>query len=224
MIPYYDHNGITIYNGDCRELLPELRRRHRFDLLLTDPPYGDNHDTDYSRFTGGAGVPRSRHARIEGDVEPFDPSPLLTLECQAILFGANRFSDKLPCGSWLVWDKRTSGGAKNVMSDGEAAWWSKGRGLYIYSHSWDGFNRGSERGTAYHPTQKPVALMRWCLQRANLKPGALVLDPYMGSGPIARACLELGYRYIGIELSEGYCETTVLHRLSQSVMQFEEAA
>jgi site-specific DNA-methyltransferase (adenine-specific) len=67
-------------------------------------------------------------------------------------------------------------------------------------------------------TQKPVALMRWCLLRAKLAPGALVYDPYMGSGPIAKACKELGYRYIGVELIEQYCEAAAL-RLQQEVME-----
>jgi DNA modification methylase len=104
------------------------------------------------------------------------------------------------------------------MSDAEVAWFSRGRGVYIFSHTWDGFNRASERQTAYHPSQKPVALMRWCLQRARLAPGALVFDPYMGSGPVAQACKELGFRYVGCDLVEQYCDIAA-RRLSQEVME-----
>jgi DNA modification methylase len=118
----------------------------------------------------------------------------------------------------LVWDKRPPTGAANLLSDAEIAWYSRGYGVYIFDHTWNGFNRASERQTAYHPTQKPVALMRWCLQRAKLKPNALVFDPYMGSGPIAQACKELGYRYIGCELSELYCQRAV-NRLQQEIME-----
>jgi site-specific DNA-methyltransferase (adenine-specific) len=227
MQPYYDHNGITIYHGDCREVLPRLAERPR--LVLADPPYGDDHDTDYTRFSGGrkdsqgAELERYAYQAVANDVEPFDPAPLLAIGAECILFGANRYSDRLPCGSWLIWDKRTPTGSKGVMSDAEVAWWSKGRGVYIFEHTWDGFNRASERGSRFHPTQKPVALMRWCLQRAGLKPGDLVLDPYMGSGPVARACMDLGIRYIGIELEADYCEAAA-RRLAQSVLDLSEAA
>ena len=60
--------------------------------------------------------------------------------------------------------------------------------------------------------------MRWCLRKARLEPGALVLDPYMGSGPVAQACKELGLRYIGIELVEAYAEIAA-RRLQQEVME-----
>jgi hypothetical protein len=85
---------------------------------LADPPYGDDHDTDYTRFTGGtlrrdgSEVYRYHHAAIEGDKEDFDPSHLLALKTETILWGANRYSDKLPTGSLLIWDKRTPGGSR----------------------------------------------------------------------------------------------------------------
>lgn len=218
--PYYQDDHTTIYHADCRDVLPSIGR---VDLILADPPYGDDHDTDYTRFTGGAGVPRSRHARIVGDDQAFDPGLLLGMGVETICFGANRYSDRLPCGSWLIWDKRTPGGNKNVMSDAEIAWWSRGRGVYIFQHTWDGFNRSSERGSKLHPTQKPVALMRWCIARSGIPQGATVLDPYMGSGPVLRAARDMGMRAIGIEINERYCEVAAT-RMSQGVLDFEEAA
>ena len=216
--PYYDRDGIRIFHARCEDVLPHVDPAS-VGLLLTDPPYGIDHDTDYRRFTKGA-VAGNAHQRIDSDAEPFDPAPLLRFP-RAILFGANCFSDKLPTGSWIVWDKRSPGGGKNVMSDAEVAWFSHGHGVYIHSHAWDGFNRASERGAAYHPTQKPVALMRWIIERWT-EPGDLVLDPYMGSGPIAQACYELGRRYIGCEVVEDYCATAV-KRLSQQVLPLEPA-
>lgn len=207
--PFYQSELVTIYNTDCRAILPELVKRERPRLVLADPPYGDDHDTDYTRFTGGVAAERSSHAPIEGDREPFDPKFILDTGIETMLWGANRYSDKLPTGSLLVWDKRSPGGYKNVMSDAEIAWWSHGRGVYIFGHTWDGFNRASERQTAWHPTQKPVALMMWCLQRARIQPGDLVVDPYMGCGPVALACKAMGARYIGVEIVEHYCATTV---------------
>lgn len=216
--PYYDDGSVVLYNARCEDVLPSIDPAG-VDLLLTDPPYGMAHDTDYTRFTGGV-ANNATHRAVAGDDAPFDPTRL-TLYRHAIIFGANHFSDCLPAGSWIVWDKRSPGGSKNVMSDAEVAWSSKGRGVYVFSHSWDGFNRASERGTAYHPTQKPVALMRWIVERWT-NPGDLVLDPYMGSGPIAQACHELGRRYIGIEIVEDYCAIAV-SRLSQQTLDLAGA-
>lgn len=224
MTPYYDDGQIQVWHADCRDILPTIDPA-TVALVLTDPPYGIDHgqSSGINRFTVREGLHDKRHLHvpIAGDEEPFDPAHILSLNKPTILFGANVFSDRLPCGSWIIWDKRTPNGAKNVMADGEAAWFSKGHGVYIFSHTWDGFNRASERQTRLHPTQKPVALFRWILDRWS-KPGDLILDPYMGSGPVARACLDLGRRYIGIELSEAYCEIAV-SRLSQQVLPLDVA-
>lgn len=214
MTPLYDRDGITIYNADCRDILPSVDPSS-VALLLTDPPYGIAHDTDYTRFSGGLSDVRYTYVPVANDAEPFDPTPLLAFP-RCILFGANAFSDRLPTGSWLVWDKRPPGGQKSVMSDAEVAWFSHGHGVYIHSHPWDGFNRASERGYNVHPTQKPVALMRWILERWT-KPGDLILDPYMGSGPVAAAAYQLGRRYIGIELVPEYCQAAI-NRLAQPVL------
>jgi site-specific DNA-methyltransferase (adenine-specific) len=72
-----------------------------------------------------------------------------------------------------------------------------------------------------HPTQKPVALMRWILEKYS-KPNDLILDPYVGSGPIAAACHQMGRRYIGIDIVETYCSIAV-KRLQQSVLPLEVA-
>jgi len=211
--PYFERDGIVLYHGRCEDVLPMLPR---LVTVIADPPYGIGHDTDYTRFTGGVAASFSRHAPVAGDDERFDPSWLLNLSGNVILFGANCFSDRLPLGSWLVWDKRSPGGGKNVMSDGEAAWWSRGHGLYLFAHTWDGFNRASERGTAHHPCQKPIALMRWVIGKTT-KPGDFIFDPYMGSGPIAAAAQQMGRCYIGCEVEERYVAIAA-RRLSQSVM------
>lgn len=215
---YYSDDHCVIYHGDCREIVPTLGA---FDAVITDPPYGIDHDADYTRFTKGANVARSTHERIAGDTEPFDPSWLASAAPRLVLFGANCFSDRLPVGSWLVWDKRSPGGSKNVMSDAEVAWLNHGHGVYIFEHAWDGFNRASERGTAHHPNQKPVALMRWVVGRWT-QPADRILDPYMGSGPVARACMDLRRRYVGVELNERYCEIAA-KRLAQEVLDFGAA-
>ncbi len=222
--PYYDHGGITIYHGDCREILPLLGR---FDLLLTDPPYGLSIRTDYasrgaeydrriaSRGGGGA-ARRIDHAPVAGDDEPFDPRPLLEIAAALILWGANNYACRLPDSPfWLAWDRLTDG---TTSTDVELAWvrGHRYRAVHKFVHQWCGVRRASESGTgSLHPTQKPVALMSWCL--SFFPEAKTVVDPYMGSGPVAKACKDRGLRYVGIELVEKYCEIAA-KRLAQEVL------
>lgn len=206
--PYYEQGGITIYHGDCREILPQLGP---VDLVLTDPPYGIN----YSPAGGGAGWASktfSGEHLVLGDAEPFDPTHLLGSP-RLILWGGNHFADRLPASAtWLIWYKRFPNEAPNDFADCELAWSNLGGPARVYWHEWKGAMRSSERAQHYHPTQKPVALMKWCLQQAG--DSGVVLDPYMGSGPVARAAKDLKWRYIGIEIEEKYCRIAV-ERLQQ---------
>lgn len=207
MTPYYDHGGITIYHGDCREILPGLGR---FDLLLTDPPYGIALDTE-ARWDW---LPDQ--APVANDDVPFDPAALLKLGFPTVLWGANHYSSRLPDRKgWLAWDKATRNGLDLRQAEIEFAWTSHVARPHCYRHMWSGAYRDSERGTRHHPTQKPVALMSWCL---GFFPDAkTVIDPYMGSGPVAKACKDRGLRYVGIELVEKYCEVAA-KRLAQEVL------
>jgi DNA modification methylase len=124
-----------------------------------------------------------------------------------------------------VWSKIQSqaiidGRSRMASAPVELAWSNVASNPELFNHFWAGgpLHRASERRTSLHPAQKPVALMRWIIDRWA-SPGDLVLDPYMGSGPIARACLDTGRRYIGIEIEERYCEIAV-KRLAQEVLDF----
>jgi len=229
MKPYYEHNGITIYHGDCREILPQLDL-DSVDLVLTDPPYGSGLSVDYAeRFKTKAGKwwnksdrsGQARHTPIVGDNEPFDPSSILNLGCKIVLWGGNWYASKLPdSGGWWIWDKR--GGKRDVseadwpMSEAELAWTNIGKGTRIFRHTWFGLIRDSERDNFCHPTQKPVALMSWCIVQAG-NGIDLIVDPYTGSGPVLRAAKDLRRRAIGIEIEEKYCEIAA-KRLSQEVL------
>lgn len=232
MKPYYDHAGITIYLGDCREILPQLPA---CDLLLCDSPYGSGLSVDYAeKFQPGKSQwwqnsdrhlsTRHHSKHIFGDTEPFDPSHLLKHPANVhVLWGANWYANRLPdSGGWWVWDKRN--GQRDVtesdwpMGEGELAWTDKGKGVRIFRHTWFGLIRDSERGKHLHPTQKPVALMVWCIERSGTS--GLILDPYMGSGPVLEAAKMLGRKAIGIEIEECYCEKAA-KRLSQEVMNFQ---
>ncbi len=214
-MPFYDRDGITIWCGDCLEVMPGL---DDIDSLISDVPYGIDFNTDYTRFSGGASE-QHRHRHIAGDDKAFDPLHLLKHR-RVVLFGANTFS--LPIGAYLVWDKRTPGANKNVMADAEIAWMNNGHGVYIFEHAWDGFNRASERGTNYHPAQKPVAVMQWIIQKA--KPQGLICDPYMGSGSTLVAAQREGRQAVGIELDESYCQIAVERLASPTFFSLPQQA
>jgi site-specific DNA-methyltransferase (adenine-specific) len=227
VIPYYDEGGIQIFHGDCREVLPTLRPSS-VDLVLTDPPYGISERTDRKARKRTALARCNDFPAIEGDDAPFDPSAVLRFG-RCVLFGANHFADRLPPSpSWVIWDKRAGltskrGDAFNDNGDAEMAWTNCGGPVRVISHLWMGMLKASERDDRrVHPTQKPVALMTWMIERFT-QPGDLVLDPYMGSGPVARACKNTGRRYIGIEVVEAYCRVAV-ERLQQEVLQFDEVS
>lgn len=213
MKPYYEHGGVTIYHGDCREILPVIGAP---DLLLGDPPYGVAERTD-RRSNGRSGKAQCNDfAPVHGDDEPFDPSHLIGFN-RVVLFGANYFADRLPASpTWLVWDKR-EGILENDNADCEVAWSNLGGPARIFRHAWAGMIKASEKTERrVHPTQKPVALMAWIISRWTER-GQLVVDPYMGSGPTLRAAKDLGRRAIGIEIEERYCEIAA-KRLAQEVL------
>lgn len=224
--PFYDRDGITIYNADCQDVLPHIDP-DEVDLLLTDPPYGIGYELRakvVKKGTGGS-TWRPGHPPVLGDDEPFDPTRLLQYG-RCVLFGANHYAHLLPPSpGWIAWDKTDRGrGPRDTFADVEFAWTNVSTQPTLWSHLWKGLARASEptgvRGSrTLHPTQKPVALMRWIVDRWT-EPDDFVLDPYMGSGPIAQACLDLGRRYIGVELVEDYCRVAV-DRLAQGVLPLE---
>lgn len=211
--PYYDHAGITIYHGDCREIVPTLGK---FDLLLTDPPYGIGEGdrkrvmsreklaaaTDYGDNTWD-----KKRVAIGDIIVPMNHCD------KAIVWGGNYY-ELPPCIGWLVWDK--CNGA-NDFADGEMAWNNLGSAMRIKRFMWNGMIRAGEaRGVKrVHPTQKPLELLTWCI---NLSGDVqTILDPFLGSGTTARAAKDLGRKCVGIEREEKYCEIAA-RRLSQEVL------
>ena len=210
--PYYldEKAGIAIILGDCRDILPTLGP---VDLVLTDPPYGIGHPTDYAA-RGRANLAACRdYPPVYGDDETFNPRFLLDLDIPLILWGANHYANELkPSSGWLVWDKERPDDLD--QSTCELAWTNCVKGVRRFRWLWNGCMRAS-RERLEHPTQKPEALMRWCL---SLVPDMqTILDPFMGSGTTLRAAKDLGRRAIGIEIEEKYCEIAV-KRLAQEVL------
>lgn len=207
MTPYYEHAGITIYHGDCREILPTLPK---FDLVLTDPPYGINAARDrrsqkngWNDYpAGGWDKERPSDGAIVGAVAAGEA---------CILWGGNYFTDLLPVSSkWLIWDKMQSDFS---LADAELAWTSLEGAIRRFNYS----RAAALQDGKQHATQKPTALMKWCLSFA---PDAkTVLDPFLGSGTTLVACKAMGLQATGIEVCEEYCEIAA-KRLRQEVFDF----
>ena len=192
--------------GDCRDILPTLRP---VGAVVSDPPYGINHNTDFTRFTGGNGRRGAGrvHLAIYGDNEPFDPVPWLAFP-EVILFGANHFWSRLPDGGCLVWIKRNDEALNSFLSDGEIAFIKGKGGVYAYREVIAGSKKAVEAGLdpygpSAHPTQKPIGLMRWCLGYIRSKS---ILDPFMGSGTTGVACALTDRAFVGIEREPSYFE------------------
>lgn len=218
MKPYFERDGVTIYHGDAREIVPSLA----FDgLVLTDPPYGIAHPTDYADRGRGALAPCRNYAPVHEDDQPFDPTWLLSVGSARILWGANYYAQMLPpMSGWLVWDKERPDELDQATC--ELAWSDCVRGVRRFRFLWHGMMRASKEPLV-HPTQKPEALMRWCMSLRWTREYTSILDPYMGSGTTLRAALDAGKRAVGIDVSEAYCEIAA-RRLDQMVLPLEVGA
>lgn len=210
MRPYYEQDGITIYHGDCREVLPTLAQ---VDAVVSDPPYGCNWDGISS--SGIHTYQKHWTGSIHGDDKPFDPSPFITLGVIAFT-GAQYFYDRLPPGGSLhCWNKK---GNYTPLDQGDAdmVWCSRPQASRIFDLVWRGICRHTENTERFHhPTLKPVALMRWMIALCGTP--RRILDPFCGSGTTLLAAKELGLCAIGIEIEERYCEIAA-NRLRQGVL------
>lgn len=205
---------VTLILGDCLEVLPTLAGV-RIDAIVSDPPYGMNWNTNHTRFTQGKkskGPKSTQHkSQVRNDDKPFDPSPWLCYP-KVILWGYHHFAERLPVGSVLVWLKKYDTQFATYLSDAELAWMKGGCGVYAQRDVSFAFQ------DRLHPTQKPVPLMRWCLDMAKIPVGATVLDPFMGSGTTGVACVQAGINFIGIEIDETYF-CTAQKRICEAQLQ-----
>ena len=198
-----DENPVVVVEGDCLDVLRALPDGC-VDAVVTDPPYGMDWDTDSTRFTGGKGGHNKRSTRVHGDSVPFNPSPWLHFP-RVVLWGVNHYAERLPVGTTLVWIKKPDAKFGVMLSDCELAWVKGGHGVYAHRQVWDGCAReGEENGVHHHPTQKPVRLMRWCIHKAKVPEGGIILDPFAGSGTTGVAAIAEGRRAILIEKEPDY--------------------
>jgi hypothetical protein len=174
-----------LIQGDCRECIGHVRGA--FDAILCDPPFGicitKSNRLSTSRGFGGK----------SWDAEPADMLWLPPLELPSIVWGGNYF-DLPPHRAPLVWDKNNAG---RDFADFELAWTNLDMVARRFVYRPMNMDGGKQ-----HPTQKPIALMEWCL--GFLPNAETILDPFMGSGTTLVACQRLGRQGIGIELDADY--------------------
>jgi DNA modification methylase len=211
--PYYEQDGITIYCGDCREILPKVE----FDLVVSDPPYGialSNHDTS-GKYR------RDRDWTISNDHDTEAADWVIehsrTRDVALVVFAS---PDKPYAGKWrnrLVWHKDGLG-----MGGDPKTCWRRDWELILVDGT-NQLNGGRDSAVLrytirpdqfWHPCQKPVALLEYLIGKI---PANVVCDPFMGSGTTLRAAANHGRSAIGIEIEEKYCEMAA-KRLAQGVL------
>lgn len=200
--PDYQRDGITLYCGDCLEILPEIGA---VDAVVTDPPYGlgdklgprKRSDPNHWARHFNAGAP---------EWDTLQPSPeaialVSTFANFAIIWGG-QFFGLSPARCWLAWNKIVRDWSS---SEYEIAWTNldKPNRAFDYSHG-----QLATEGKHFHPTQKPLPLMVWCISHLP-ETCKVICDPYMGSGTTGVACIRTGREFVGIERDRGYFATAV---------------
>ena len=181
-----------LYLGDCLQIIPGLGK---VDACIADPPYGIGHARNRkSQASGWVDYDCPGWDIERPKKEIFDL--IISQSSTQIIWGANYFTDFLsPSMQWLVWDK---GQRSFSLADCEFAWSSQNKASRIFNYS----RALALMDNKVHPTQKPIALMCWCL--SFIPKAETILDPYCGSGSTGCACMQLGRRFIGIEIEPKY--------------------
>jgi site-specific DNA-methyltransferase (adenine-specific) len=199
-------NGqIVLFNGDCLDVMRNLKDKE-IDLVLTDPPYGGGCDAGVGgRFekyeikatrTGGTWAnkyeSKVKHWDIAPEQEIFDE--IFRISKEQIIWGGNYFSLP-PTRCFLIWKKLTI--SENFsMAMAEYAWTSFNKNAKLFEYA-------PQDSSRFHPTQKPVALMNWCLNNYSQE-NDLIFDGFLGSGTTAISCIKTKRRLIGCELDNEY--------------------
>ena len=211
MKPYYQDEWVTIYHGDCREILPQLPK---VDLVLTDPPYGINYQADgFSKWNAKhLSAPVKSLDLVIGD----DSTPDIRWICdypQWAIWGFPYLYDKRATG-WLIWRKHGDNSPKAPMSSPvEMLMTNLWKGFKLVEAIWCGYMRDNGEYRFAHPTQKPQKVMDYLITKSE----GIILDPFLGSGTTTYCAKKLNRKCIGIEIEEKYCEIAA-KRCSQSVM------
>lgn len=224
--PYYEQDGIVIFHGDCREILPEIHGQ--FEAVVTDPPYGVGLKAKSAKKRGGGVIRREGSYQapdtpeyIAEVVVPVIRECIATAKAVALTPGVRNL--------WLYPPADDVGGFYSAAATGMGKWGFTAIQPILYYGS-DPFlrtrrgSRSNSCGQTYpndankhdHPCAKPIRMWSWLVARATLE-GETILDPFMGVGTTLVAAKDLGRKAIGIEIEERYCEIAA-RRLQQSVL------
>ena len=211
MTPYYEEDGITIYHGDCLQVMGEMAPywgEQLFDVLLTDPPYGV--------LQNGSAATRLSGGNQGNGSQAWDVQQPEALACAMALTRSHMVWGGLHLGlpktfGYLVWDKQIDG---LNFGECEVCWTSMRFAPRIFR-----YRAVRVDGGKVHPTQKPEALLSWCLAFTD---AATVFGPFVGSGSTLVAAKRLGKQGTGIEREEKYCEIAA-KRLAQRALPLEIA-
>ena len=188
---------IHLHNMDCMEAMAQMPD-NAFDLAIVDPPYGIKQHKGI-RFHNKQNV---LHKSKDWDYR-IPPKKyfeeLKRVSQYYIIWGGNYFVDYLQNSRcWLVWNKKNGG---NNMSDCELAYTNFNSSVRMFSRSHiEDHNQGIQ---SIHPTQKPIALYTFCLNK-YAKKGWRILDTHLGSGSSAIAAYNAGYEFHGYEIDTDY--------------------
>lgn len=211
--------GVRLICGDCREVLPTL---DKVDAVVTDPPYGIGESAGKAKTRTSGLTSKLKNAQIYrrdyGD-DSWDDSPVPAdlLESVratarwAVIFGGNYYNLP-PTSCWLVWDKLNG---DTDFADCELAWTNLPKAVRRIRFLWNGCMRRERDVAREHPTQKPVDVMKWCIEHLP-EPNQTILDPFMGSGTTGVAAVSLGRHFIGVERESKYFEIA-LRRVSEAL-------
>lgn len=183
-----------LHLGDCLEYMRGMNR-DGIAAVVTDPPYGiDINKSNRLSVSRGFGAQTWDSERpyiaVKKIIDTFGNGPI-------VLWGGNYFSSILSDSrGWLVWDKLND---NRDFGEAELAWTNMDKVIRTYKK----FPVKMDGGKL-HPTQKPIEVMKWCLEYAEVPNGATVFDPFMGVGSTGVACMMTGRNFIGCEIDKNY--------------------
>jgi DNA modification methylase len=209
-----------LFCGDCtvKENVERLMNGEKADMVFTDPPYGIDLNTEYSNLSKSEhGYSSSRNKnnfnKIMGDDKPFNAESILKIFSninEIFLWGANYYHKTLnDNGSWIVWDKRQTEDLDKMFGSQFELCWSKTKHRHeIARVTWSSFfghNKKDDGDKKIHPSQKPVKLAEWFLERFAVN-NKIICDPFCGSGFVLIACEKTGRKCFGMEIDPHYCQ------------------